>query len=453
MDRADILAGPAFRAVLRSVLAFVVVLAIGAFQAVRYVEDALMEEARQRVDELHHGLLDLDEIDNEVQLTALVETLATRAAGETLAYALYRPDRTLLAGNMDVFLPPETWTVRTLLDVEGKTGREEYLLHSSTVAGRIFVSGLNLSFVETAVLGMIRGFAIAGFLVVIAMVAIGYVMSRRSQTKFEEIEHVLERVASGEASARIGIVDAVDQIDRISQKIDAQLAKLEAVMQGTRRASAAVAHDLRKPLARVSLILERALARAEAGEDVRGEIEDGLAGLGKLNAIVSTVLRIARIEGHDIGNFQTFDLRALLDEVAETYEALAEDAGSTLIYARPPDAVEMTGDPDMIAQLVINLIQNAITHAGHGARITLDAARQGRVVTLTVSDTGPGIPEDQREHVFEPMYRGDAARTDDGTGLGLALVKAIADRHGADIRLEDARPGLRVVTSFPGSPP
>jgi signal transduction histidine kinase len=298
---------------------------------------------------------------------------------------------------------------------------------------------------------MIRGFAIAGFLVVIAMIGIGYVMSRRSQEKLEVIEQVLERVADGDASARIGIAHPSDQIDRISQKIDAQLAKLDAVMQGTRRASASVAHDLRKPLARVSMILERGLARAEAGEDVRAEFEDGLAGLEKLNAIVATILRIARIEGHDIGDFQLFDLRAVLDEVAETYEAVAEDAGMKLLYERPADKVELVGDANMIAQLVINLLQNAITHAGDGAKIFLGAERRNQAVLLTVSDTGQGIPEDLRERVFEPMYRADAARTKDGNGLGLALVKAIADRHSADIVLSDAKPGLRVVTAFPTS--
>ena len=221
------------------------------------------------------------------------------------------------------------------------------------------------------------------------------------------------------------------------------------MMQATRRASSAVAHDLRKPLARVSMLLERGLARAEAGEDVRAELEDGLTGLGKLSTIIATILRIARIESHDIGQFRRFDLRGLLDEIAETYAPVAEDAAQRLIYARPPAPVTLPGDADMIAQLAINLIQNAITHAGDGAEIRVQAESRDGAVVLTVSDTGPGIPADLRARVFEPLYRADAARTKDGNGLGLALVRAIADRHGATVTLADARPGLRVSVAFP----
>lgn len=449
MDRADILAGSAFRAVLRSVLAFVVVLAAGAFLTERYVDNILMEEARQRVGELHHGLVEVEQVNSESQLITLVNTLARTAAGETLAYALYRGDGTLLAGNVDAPLAPEAWDV-VMLDITGtQTGPEEYLLHASRIGDAIFVSGLNLSFVETAEFAMIRGFGIAGFMIVIAMIAIGYVMSRQSQEKLETIEQVLERVADGDVSARINVKHARDQIDRISQKMDAQLAKLDTMMQGTRRASAAVAHDLRKPLARVSMILERGLASAEAGEDVRAALEDGLDGLGKLNQIIATILRIARIESHDIGDFKHFDLREVLDEIAETYEAVAEDVCQRLVYKRPTKAVGMMGDADMIAQLVINLVQNAITHAGGGATIGLSAEKHDGAVTLTLSDTGPGIPENLRERVFEPMYRADAARTRDGNGLGMALVKAIADRHNATIALSDAKPGLCVSVTFP----
>jgi signal transduction histidine kinase len=451
MDRADILAGSAFRAVLRSALAFIAVLAVGAFLTQRYVDNILMQEARIRVIELHHGILEFEQINNESQLVALVNTLTRNAAGETLAYALYRGDGTFLAGNVDAPLTPGAWKVLMLDIAGGRTEPGEYLLHASRVGDGVFVSGLNLSFVETAEFAMVRGFAIAGFLIVIAMIAIGYMMSRRSQEKLETIEQVLERVADGDVSARIGLADPRDQIDRISQKIDAQLARLDAMMQGTRRTSAAVAHDLRKPLARVSMLLERGLARAEAGEDTRAELEDGLAGLGKLNAIIATILRIARIESHDIGDFKRFDLRELLNEIAETYEAVAEDAGQRLIYERPTEEVYMTGDADMIAQLIINLVQNAITHAGGGAVISLRAEQRDGPVTLSVSDTGPGIPENLRERVFEPMYRADAARTKDGNGLGMALVKAIADRHGATITLSDAKPGLRVSVTFPAS--
>ncbi len=102
----------------------------------------------------------------------------------------------------------------------------------------------------------------------------------------------------------------------------------------------------------------------------------------------------------------------------------------------------------MIGQLIANLVENAITHCPAGAVITLAVRGAADQVRIIVSDTGPGIPEADREHVFDAFYRSDAARTSEGNGLGLAMVRSIADRHGAAISLEDNAPGLRVSVTF-----
>lgn len=452
MDRGDILAGSSFRAVLRSTVVFAVVMSTGTFLAIAYLDKTLMEDARQRVMELHLGVQQMHEIDNnDTDLIARVDTLISGAAGAALAYGVYDVNGVFLTGNMNVSLAPGAWETRSL-QKQGNSGPDDrYLLHASRIGDLNFVSGRNLHFIETAKTAIVRGVTLAGFMVVLAMIGIGYLMSSRSQRKFEHIEHVLERVAAGDASVRIGATDPRDQIDRISAKIDMQLTKLESMIDNTRRASAAVAHDLRKPLARASLQLEKGLARAEAGQDTRGEFEDALAALGSLNTIVSTILRITRIESHDIGKLEPFDLRETLDEVVSAYGAVAEDAGQTLNYARSKETLWAVGDADMVAQLVINLLQNAVTHAGYGATITLDATHMGDHVTLAVSDNGPGIPEDLRSRVFEPLFRADAARSTDGNGLGLALVRAIADRHGASLILSDAGPGLKAMLKLSAS--
>ncbi|MGJ8609514.1 MAG: sensor histidine kinase [Octadecabacter sp.] len=450
MDRGDILAGGSFRAVLRSTLVFVTVMSAGTFLAVAYLNKTLTEDARQRVLELHLGVQQMHEVDNnDADLISRVETLISGAAGAALAYAVYDANGDYLTGNMDVSLEPGAWQKGTIQKRGKPNPDDSYLLHASQIGDLIFVSGRNLDFIETAKVAIVRGVTLAGFMVVLAMIGIGYLMSSRSQAKFEHIENVLERVADGEVGARIGILDSHDQIDRISQKIDLQLAKLDGMIENTRRSSAAVAHDLRKPLARASLQLEQGLAKAEAGHDTRGEFEDALAALGNLNSIVSTILRITRIESHDIGRLESFDLRDTLDEIVSAYRAVAEDAGQTLNYAGEGQRLLAVGDADMIAQLVINLLQNAVTHAGAGAIITLDATQSGGQVMLVVSDNGPGIHDELRPRVFEPLFRADAARSTDGNGLGLALVKAIADRHGTEINLSDAEPGLKATLMLP----
>jgi signal transduction histidine kinase len=294
----------------------------------------------------------------------------------------------------------------------------------------------------------IRGFALTGFVVVLAMLAIGYVLSRRSLIKLERIEDALDLVSAGETGARIGAGSDNDQIDRISHRIDARLDQLEELMQDTRRTAASVAHDLRRPLARATIGLEKALAKAEAGQDPRGAIENAQADLTRLTSIISTILRIARIEGGAVGELGVVDLRPILSELAETYQPVAEDAGQTLVWTEPEGPLMVLGDGGMLAQLFINLIQNAITHTGEGARIHLSARAGPEAVQVCVRDDGPGIPEALRERVFEAFFRDDEARTVEGSGLGLPMVKAIVKRHGATIHLEDAAPGLRVRVEF-----
>lgn len=454
MDRGDILAGDSFRAVLRSTLVFITVMSVGTYLAIAYLDKTLTEDARQRVLELHLGVQKMHEIDtDDADLIARVDTLISGAAGAALAYAVYDAGGAYVTGNLDVALEPGTWETRVIQKQSNPNPEDSYLLHASQIGDLIFVSGRNLHFIETARVAIVRGVTLAGFMVVLAMIGIGYLMSSRSQGKFEHIENVLERVADGEAGARIGTSNSRDQIDRISQKIDTQLVKLESMIENTRRASAAVAHDLRKPLARASLQLEKGLAKAEAGEDTRGEFEDALAALNNLNSIVSTILRITRIESHDIGKLESFNLRETLDEIVSAYGAVAEDAEQTLDYTGAEHELWAVGDADMIAQLVINLLQNAVTHAGLGATITLDTKQSGDQVELVVSDNGPGIPGDLLPRVFEPLYRADAARSTDGNGLGLALVKAIAGRHGADLILSDAKPGLKATLTLSAGRP
>jgi len=455
MDRGDVLSGAAFSAVLRSSLVFIVVLAVMGGFSVRLIDRAMTEEVQLRVLEMEHNLQLIAIESGAEALATQIAAIAYSSAGETLAYAAYRADGTRLAGNIDIRLAPGQWhEVTTTLETAGRSPGEgveaptRYLLHAMQIDDLVLITGRSMAILGAARISTIRAFALTGFVVILATLAIGFVLSLRSQQKLERIEQTLERVSSGDNAARIGAVEDDTQIDRISRRLDGHLAQLDVLIAGTRRTAASVAHDLRRPLARASLVLEQALARAEAGQDTRAEIEAAQADLARLTAIVATILRIARIEGGAVGALTDVDLQPILDEVAETYEAVAEDAGQRLIYHRAEEPLILRGDAEMLAQLVVNLLQNALTHAGTGARITLDARTGTDGLVLVVQDDGPGIAPDLRTRVFEPFFRTDDARTVEGSGLGLPLVKAIAERHGATVQLEDAAPGLRVRVQF-----
>lgn len=233
--------------------------------------------------------------------------------------------------------------------------------------------------------------------------------------------------------------------------MNAHLETLSRLTVSTRATAAAVAHDLKSPLARAYMGLGRALARVEAGTDPRAEIEDTQAELERMSGIFDSFLRLSRIEaGADGAQFARVDLGALLEDLADTYQMVAEDNGQSLRYLRS-DAGPFTimGDAAMLQQMVVNLLQNAVTHGGAGSEIELRLERTDGHIRLTVADTGPGIPAAAREAVFEPFHRLDPNRSKPGSGLGLSLVRAIAERHGTKVALYDNAPGLRAEIVFP----
>ena len=163
----------------------------------------------------------------------------------------------------------------------------------------------------------------------------------------------------------------------------------------------------------------------------------------------AALLRIAQIEaGVRRAHFARVDLSHLCSEVVEAYVAVAEDVGQT-IAARVEPGIAVSGDGNLLTQMLVNLIENAIRHTPAGTSISLMLTMAAEGPRLTVADTGPGIPETERKKVFRRFYRLERSRTSSGSGLGLTLVAAVADLHGATVALADNTPGLCVTVAFP----
>ena len=159
----------------------------------------------------------------------------------------------------------------------------------------------------------------------------------------------------------------------------------------------------------------------------------------------SALLRIAQVEaGAQKRGFAQVDLSDLVKSVGEAYQPAAEDSEHTLNY-QIEDGISLTGDRQLLAQMISNLVENALRHTQGGSTVSLSLRRTGAGFEIEVADDGPGIPESEHEKVFDRFYRLDRSRSTAGSGLGLALVKAIAGLHGLAIRLEDRKPGLAVV--------
>ena len=223
-------------------------------------------------------------------------------------------------------------------------------------------------------------------------------------------------------------------------------------MDGVRQVSNSIAHDLRTPIARARARLEDAAAHATGEAELRAAVERAVGDLDAVTAVFQALMRIAEIEaGSRRSAFAEVDFGPLLADLAELYGDLAEERGLTLTL-RVPDTLPAYGDRDMIQQALANLLDNAIKFSPEGGTISLSAELLDKRVRITVADQGPGIPEADRSRATERFFRGEQARNTPGSGLGLALVQAVATLHDGALVLEDASPGLRAVIILPTAP-
>jgi signal transduction histidine kinase len=242
-----------------------------------------------------------------------------------------------------------------------------------------------------------------------------------------------------------------DEFDRLAEVINDMLDRTALLMDGVRQVSNSIAHDLRTPIARARARLEDASAHAAGAEELQAAVDRAVMDLDGVASVFEALLRIAEIEaGARRSAFAPVDVAALLADLAELYAAAAEEQGARLLVDAP-SPLRVNGDRELIQQAVANLLDNAIKFSPPGGEIRLQAAAHD-AVEISVSDQGPGIPEGDRARATDRFFRGETARQTPGSGLGLALVEAVAQLHGGSLRLDDAEPGLRAVLTLPQMP-
>lgn len=271
--------------------------------------------------------------------------------------------------------------------------------------------------------------------VLVFVLLIGLGAGLLAQRRFQRIKVTLDDLAAGDLQARTGVSRSSDDLGDVALQLDATASELERLVVQTRNLSASLAHDLRTPLARLQARLE-ALPN---GEERSAALEEA----SRLSGIFDTIMRVARIEaGQGREGFEALNLGELAREVAEIFGPVVEDNAKTIILDVANPAT-LQADRKMLIQAMANLIQNAIVHGG--SQITLFA----NGTSIGVSDDGEGVDPSHFEDMIKPMVRLDAARNSDGSGLGLALVRAVADRHNARLQLAREKPhGLRVTINF-----
>ncbi|MCW1984317.1 UNVERIFIED_ORG: signal transduction histidine kinase [Sphingomonas sp. R1F5B] len=284
------------------------------------------------------------------------------------------------------------------------------------------------------------GIAIAAF----ALIG-GYLVGRIFLRRLATVNRSIDRIIDGDSAERLPMIGFGPEFDDLTRNLNRMLERKDAAMEALRQVSTDIAHDLRTPLTRLHQRLERLQASGAGDPD---SIDAAVEQTNGLLATFEALLRIGSIEG-GVGRrrFAPFDLSELLDRIHAAYLPVVEDSGQTFI-AKHSAGVIVIGDPDLLAQLFTNLIENAIVHTPCGTHIVSRLRIVGTGAVAEICDNGPGIPFGEREKVFRRFYRRDASRSTEGAGLGLALVAAIAALHQVDCTIPDSAEGLCVRLIF-----
>ncbi|MBS0213514.1 MAG: HAMP domain-containing histidine kinase [Proteobacteria bacterium] len=277
---------------------------------------------------------------------------------------------------------------------------------------------------------------------------IGWITAKLVARRLESTYDITHRVGAGELALRIPEDDSGDSFDRLAKRINAMLDRIQELLDGVRHATDHIAHDLRTPLTRLRNRLEDMSARHNRQDRFAAELEEATAETDQLLSTFSALLRLTRIEAQTAqADDPEFALEPVVQDAAELYAPIATQRGIELDMHTA--GCNLRGDADQLFQLVANLLDNALKYATRGTRVILILAVDAQAVLIVVGDHGAGIPEADRERVFDRFVRLEKHRGSAGSGLGLSLVRAIAQRHGGTVTLEDNQPGLRVIVRLP----
>lgn len=279
----------------------------------------------------------------------------------------------------------------------------------------------------------------------------GRILAARSLAPLADLAASARGISVTDLGRRLPVRGAGDELDAVAEAFNETLARLEHAVAEMKQFSAALAHELRTPVAALRGETELALLRSSSVEAYRRTLESQLEDLDKLSRLITQLLTIARAEAGEIplaGG--AVDLAALVASVVEQLEPVAQAAGLTLTAGRL-DAVSARGDAEWLERLLLNLLDNAIKFTPPGGRVVVRAWPEGDRARLQVEDTGMGISADALPRIFDRFYRQDPSRSSaGGVGLGLSLVKWIVDRHQGTIHVtSDVGHGAVVDVDLP----
>jgi signal transduction histidine kinase len=361
--------------------------------------------------------------------------------------ALFGADGRRIAGNLER-VPPDVATdnmARTVVvdrvDESGRKNQAVRLIARILPSGDLLAIGRNVD--EVGEIARVLGGALALGLVpaVLFCFSVGWALSTRARGRIIEVNQRVRRIVAGDLRERLPHRDGDDPFSNLAMIVNGMLDEMETLIRSLAGVGNDIAHDLRRPLTRARLTLERGRSKARTLEELQTVADKTMSGIDQSLAIVTAILRLAEIEkSRRLAGFGKVALADLIREVRDMYDPIAEDKGiALLIYL--PDELCTYGDRDLLIEALANLVDNAVKFTPGGGKVEIGLIPGQGESIVRVKDTGAGISESERDAVLRRFYRSDKAGNTPGLGLGLNLVAAITRLHGFRLTIV---PGPRV---------
>ncbi|HYG25701.1 MAG TPA: HAMP domain-containing sensor histidine kinase [Caulobacteraceae bacterium] len=454
----------------RLTLLFLALFAAAAAAFLAYIYVATAGEVNRRADaEISAEMASLEAAYRQGGVDALNLTLIERAASERpFLYLLMDRRGRKITGSIDESPVEdfddeagETWTSFSVTETNldgAEIRRPARGFQERLPGGEILFVGADVGESEEYVRKIVRALWGAGALIILLGLFGGVIVSRNVSRQMAGLVELVEAVRSGDLKKRAHVRGARDEYDELATGLNEMLDRLEGLMGGLRHAGDAIAHDLRSPLTRLKARLEVALIEAENGTgDPKRALEQALEDANGVLHTFNAVLAIARLQAAGQAPNQTmFDPGELAADIVELYEPLCEEKEIDFRAEITPQ-LQVMGNREFIAQALANILDNAVKYTPEGGAVMLRARRRSSgEIEFSVTDTGPGVPEEDRARVVQRFVRLENSRNEPGSGLGLSLVAAVAEAHGGRVELDEGPgvvdgkgPGLRVAFVLP----
>jgi signal transduction histidine kinase len=394
-------------------------------------------------------------LSGERRLIAIDAHLAGDSRGVQYA-GLFGPDGHKMAGNLEQ-LPPalkidgsvqSVKVVRTL--GAGPETRAIRAIARHLSDGNALVIGREVD--EARELSYVVGQALAlGLLPVFCLCLLaGAWLSMRAQTRVEEVNQRVQRITAGDLRERLPHRHIDEPFSKLAVIVNGMLDEMEAMINALAGVGNDIAHDLRTPLTRARLTLERGRTNATSLEQLQGVVDKAIANVDQSLVIITALLRLAEIENsRRSAAFGSVPLHEMLREICDIYEPIAENKKIDL-RVEVRHRLNVRADRDLLFEAVANLVDNAIKFTPEGGKVTIELLRGDSETIVRVADTGSGISEQERDAVLRRFYRSDKIRNTPGVGLGLSLVAAIVKLHGFRLAIHTGAGGrLEIICPDP----